>query len=80
MTPGDILPHNVGRGSQTDAHVRVIWSCYGTWTSYSIFSENYLLTPVTPNDPSFTFDPITLIEGLKLMHMYESYGHAMQHG
>ena len=24
-----------------------------------------------------TFNPITQVEGLKLMNMYESYGHAM---
>ena len=45
--------------------------------NHSIFSENDLLTPVTPNDPRLTFDPITEIEGLKLMNMYESYGHAV---
>ena len=44
------------------------------------FSENDLLTPVTPNDPRLTFDPITWVEGLKLINMYESYSHAMQHG
>ena len=73
----DIWPHNIGRTSQADVHVWVLWPCYTTWTSYSIFSENALLTPVTPNDPRLTFDPITKVEGLKLMHMYESYGHAM---
>ena len=33
--------------------------------------------PLTPNDPRLTFNPITQVEGLKLMNMYESYGHAM---
>ena len=41
------------------------------------FNENDLLTYVSPNDPKLTFDPKTLVEGLKLMHMYESYGHAL---
>ena len=54
----NIWPHNIGRGSQTDEHVLVLWSCYVTWTSYSIFSENDLLTLVTPNDPGMTLDPI----------------------
>ena len=31
-------------------------------------------------DPRLTFDPLTKMEGLKLMLMYESYGHAMYHG
>ena len=38
-----------------------------------IFSANDLLTPVTPNDPRLTFDFIKSQEGLKLIHMYESY-------
>ena len=73
----NILPHNIGRGSQTDEHVWVLWLCYVTWTSYSIFSANDLLTPVTPNDHRLTFDPIKSQEGLKLINLYESYGHAM---
>ena len=28
------------------------------------------------NDPKLTVDPITLVEGLKLMHMHESYDEA----
>ena len=32
---------------------------------------------MTPNDPRLTFNPITQVEGLKLMNMYKSYGHAM---
>ena len=43
--------------------------------SNSIFSENDLLTPVTPNDPgqifNVIFNVITFIEGVKLMHMHE---------
>ena len=73
----DIWAGNMGRGSNADEHVWVLWWCYVTWTSYSIFSENDLLTPVTPNDPRLTFDPIAWVEGLTLMNMYESYGDAM---
>ena len=50
---------------------------YVIWTSYSIFSENDLLTPLTLNDPRLTFDLITWIEVLTLMNMYESYDNAM---
>ena len=32
--------------------------------SYNIFSENELLTPVTPNDPGWTSRPITFVEGI----------------
>ena len=46
------------------------------WTNYSIFSENDLLTTVTPNDPRLTFDTIIKVEVLKFMHMYESCDHA----
>ena len=42
---------------------------------YTIFAENDLLTQVTPNDPRLTFDPIKLVKGLKLINMYDSYGH-----
>ena len=48
---------------------------YVTWTSYSIFSANDFLTPVTLNDPRLTFDPIKSQEGLKLINMYKSYSH-----
>ena len=58
LTQIDIWPHNIGRGSQGDQHVWVLWSCYVTWMSYSMFSENNLLTPLTPNDPGLTFDSI----------------------
>ena len=50
----DIWPNNIGRGSQADAFVWVLWSCYVTWKSYSIFTTNDLLTPVTPNDSRLT--------------------------
>ena len=39
---------------------------------YSIFSENYLLTPVTPNEPGQFLNVIAFVEGVKLMHMHES--------
>ena len=73
----DIWPNNIGRESQGYVHVWVLRSYCVTWTSYSIFIENELLTPVTQNDPRLTFDQITLVEGLKLINMYESYRHAM---
>ena len=41
------------------------------------FSENQDLTPVTQNNPRLTFEPIKVIEGLKLMHAYELHGHIM---
>ena len=43
------------------------------------FSENDLLSPVTPNNPRLTFDPINTQEGLKLINLCKSYGHAMVH-
>ena len=81
MTPVNHWPHNIGRGSQTYVYLWVLWSIYIILcTCYSIFGANYLFTPVTPNDPRLTFDPITKVKGLQLMHMYESYGHTRQHG
>ena len=41
-----------------------------------MISENQDLTPMTPNDPMLTFDPITKVEGVKLMIMYELHGYA----
>ena len=58
MTPNWHLTHNIGRGSQADQHVWVLWSYYVTWKSYNIFSKNDLLTPVTPNDSTLILDPI----------------------
>ena len=43
----------------------------------AFFGENDLLTPVTPNDPGWIFNVITLVEGVKLMHMRKSCVHAM---
>ena len=40
-------------------------------------SENQNLTPMTPNDPTLTFDP-KKIEGLELMHMYELHEYTMK--
>ena len=34
--------------------------------------------PVTPNDPSLTFDP-TKVEVFKIMHMHESHDQAIQY-
>ena len=45
---------------------------------YSVFGENVLLTLVISNDHRLTLDPITLVEGLKLINIYESYGQDMQ--
>ena len=42
-----------------------------------MLSANDLLTPVTPNEPKLTFDPIKSEEGLKLINVYKSYSHAM---
>ena len=58
MAPGGISLYNIGRHSQADTRVWVLWSCYVTWMKYSIFSENDLLTPVTPNDTRLIFEPI----------------------
>ena len=35
---------------------------------------------MTPNDPRLTYDPLAQVESLKLVHMCESCGHAIQHG
>ena len=35
------------------------------------------VAPVIPNDPRFAFDPMTYVDGLKLINMYEPYCHAM---
>ena len=44
--------------------------CYDTWSSYSIFGENELLTP---NDP---IDIVPFEEGVKLNHIHKSRDHA----
>ena len=65
----DIWPHSIGTVSPADAHAWVSWSSYTKWMSYSIFSENDLLTPVTPNDPGWIFRTIIFVEGIKFMHV-----------
>ena len=32
---------------------------------------------MTQNDPRLTFDPITLVESVKLVYEHQSYGQAM---
>ena len=75
----NIWPHSISRGSQAEHHVWVLWLCYVVWTSYNIFGENDLLSPVTPNDLRSVLYPGNSfgMEGLKLINMYESYGHAV---
>ena len=72
MTPIDIWPRNIYRKSQADQYVWVLRSCHVTWWSYSIFNENNLLIPLTPNDLRLTFDPIKSQKDLKLINMYKS--------
>ena len=45
--------------------------------SNNIFSENELLTPVTPNDPEWISRPITFVEGIQLINKHESHDHTM---
>ena len=52
----DIWPHTIEGLKLINVYESY---CQATWTSYSIFSENDLLTPVNPNDPRLKFDPIT---------------------
>ena len=40
-------------------------------------SENQDLIPVTQNESTLTFDAITKVAGLKLMHMHELHGYTM---
>ena len=77
MTPDWLLTPQKYWGSQAYAFVWVTWIYYEKKKSYCILNENQNLTTMTPNDPRLTFNPITQVEGLKLMNMYESYGHAM---
>ena len=67
----DIWPHNIGRGSQADQHVWVLWSFYVTWTSYSILGK----IAFDPCDPTWNwmifFKVISFVEGVKLMHIHE---------
>ena len=59
----DIWPNNIGSGSQADKDIRVLWSCYATWTSYSIFRSNDLLNPVTPKWPQIDTWPHKVTRG-----------------
>ena len=45
----DIWPSNIGIGSQANAHIWVLWSCYVIWKSYSNFNINDL----SPSDPKW---------------------------
>ena len=71
----DIWLNSIDKESQADAPVWDLWSCYVISTWYSNFSENDLLTPVTPNVPGWIFMTITFVEGIKLMHMHKSRVH-----
>ena len=44
----DLWPHNIGRGSQANAHVWIVWSCYIQRTSYSIFFVKMTFWPLWP--------------------------------
>ena len=45
--------------------------------SYTIFSENELLTHVTPNNPKWISRPITFVEGIQLINKHESHDHTL---
>ena len=49
------------------------------WQFKTILSWKFKFAPVTPSDPRLTVDPITLVDGLKVMYMHESYGQAILH-
>ena len=53
----------------------IVLGCIGNLRQ--LYCENQQFTPVTPNDPRVTVDPITYIEGVKLMNVHESYGQAI---
>ena len=71
VTPGKPLTYKWDRGSQAIAYAWVTWIHHETYKRECIFNETKDFTLVTPNDPRLTFDPINVIEGLKLMRMYE---------
>ena len=77
MTPDYLWPHKIDREFQAYVHVRVLCSSYLLCMSYNIFSENELLTPVTPNDPEWISRPITFVEGIQLINKHESHDHTM---
>ena len=51
----DLWPHNIGRGSQANVHVWIVWSCYIQRTSYSIFSWKWPFDPCDPKWPQMNF-------------------------
>ena len=44
----DLWPHNIGRGSQANVHVWIVWSCYIQRTSYSFFFVKMTFWPLWP--------------------------------
>ena len=60
----DLWPHNIGRGSQANVHVWIVWSCYIQRTSYSTFSWKWPFDPCDPKWPQRIFRLITLIQGI----------------
>ena len=47
-----------------DAYAWITWPYHVICRSYSVFGENELLTPVTPNDPGWIFRPITFVQSI----------------
>ena len=60
----DLWPHNIGRGSQANVHVWIVWSCYIQRTSYSTFWWKWPFDPCDPKWPQWFFRLITLIQGI----------------
>ena len=60
----DLWPHNIGRGSQANVHVWIVWSCYIQRTNYSTFSWKWHFDPCDPKWPQWIFRLITLIQGI----------------
>ena len=51
----DLWLHNIGRGSQANVHVWIVWSCYIQRTSYSIFLWKWHFDPCDPKWPQMNF-------------------------
>ena len=49
MTPNWHLTHNIGKGSEADQHVWVLWLCYVTWKSFNILVKMTFWPHMTPN-------------------------------
>ena len=47
------------------------------WPFDDVWNLTFVFDLLTPNDPRYFFPTISFVEGLKLINMYESYGHAM---